>query len=193
MVGAMGVAREIAGRRGSGAGRRRGEAGRLRSYVLAVAVGEAVFVLAPWGLIALNRALAWPRWQSGAGRVVGPVLVLAALAVVAHCAALFSRVGDGRPFFADPPRRLVATGLYRRSRNPIYAAEIAVLLGFFLHRGEIALLVYAALFAAAVRLWVVRVEEPALRRRFGKEYERYARAVPRWLARIGTPVTPSAG
>ncbi len=141
-----------------------------------------VFVLFPLGLIALNEALGWPRWQSGVGRAVGGGLMLAGIGVVLHCSSLFTRVGAGTPVPTEPPKHLVATGFYRYSRNPIYVADIAVLLGLFLHRGEVALLLYALAFAAAAHGWVVWHEEPELRARFGDDFVRYAEGVPRWIA-----------
>jgi protein-S-isoprenylcysteine O-methyltransferase Ste14 len=65
----------------------------------------------------------------------------------------------------------------------MYVGQVAILLGLFLYRGEPSLLLYAAIWAGAVRAWVVRREEPELRRRFGEEYVRYTRQVPRWIPR----------
>jgi protein-S-isoprenylcysteine O-methyltransferase Ste14 len=42
------------------------------------------------------------------------------------------------------------------------------------------LLGYAGLFFLATHLFVVRYEEPTLRRTFGQEYEAYCRQVRRW-------------
>jgi hypothetical protein len=66
--------------------------------------------------------------------------------------------------------------------------DVTVLLGLFLHRGELTLLVYAALFALAAHLVIVWREEPDLRGRFGAEYDAYVRLVPRWIG----PLRPRA-
>lgn len=139
------------------------------------------FVLAPFGAIQLNEACDWPRWQTDAGRVVGSALVLAGIGVFAYCSGLFSRVGKGTPVPIEPPDHLVIEGLYRFSRNPMYAAQVACLLGLFGYRGELALLLYAAIYAGAIHSEVVWREEPELRKRFGEQYVRYAREVPRWI------------
>jgi protein-S-isoprenylcysteine O-methyltransferase Ste14 len=60
-------------------------------------------------------------------------------------------------------------------------AHVGFFLGLFLHRGEAALLLYTCIYTAFVQAWVVRHEEPELERRFGSEYERYRRSVPRWI------------
>ena len=73
----------------------------------------------------------------------------------------------------DPPKDLVISGLYRYSRNPIYVAYGMILLSYFLYWGQLALLIYAAIVPSIFAVWVILVEEPGLRRRFGKQYEDY--------------------
>jgi protein-S-isoprenylcysteine O-methyltransferase Ste14 len=46
-------------------------------------------------------------------------------------------------------------------------------------------LVVSASVALILHLWVTRIEEPGLIRRFGETYVAYSREVPRWLP--GTP------
>ena len=80
--------------------------------------------------------------------------------------------------------RLVATGLYRYVRNPMYLAVVSAIVGqalFFCHFG---LLAYGALVAIIVHLFVVGYEEPKLRATFGDEYEAFCANVPRWRPRL---------
>jgi protein-S-isoprenylcysteine O-methyltransferase Ste14 len=151
-----------------------------------VAAGAAfagiLFILAPAGAVQLNEALDWPRWQIAGGRVLGSCLVLAGIAVYAYCSGLFSRFGKGTPVPLEPPKHLVIEGLYRFSRNPMYVAQVAYLLGLFVYRGELSLALYAAIYAGAIHTSVVRTEEPELRQRFGEEYVRYTQEVPRWIS-----------
>ncbi len=79
-----------------------------------------------------------------------------------------------------PTERLVVGGLYRRVRNPMYLAVGAVIAGQALLLGSPALGGYLAAFAAAVFAFVKLYEEPALRARYGAEYEAYLRSVPGW-------------
>jgi len=103
------------------------------------------------------------------------------VAVFLHCSGLFARVGRGTPVPAEPPKRLVTNGLFRYSRNPIYVAYAAVLLGEFLWFGHVALLAYLGLYILAAQAIIVWWEEPVLRRRFGDDYLRYTGEVRRWL------------
>jgi protein-S-isoprenylcysteine O-methyltransferase Ste14 len=156
---------------------------RPTSVAMGTVFLTTVFVLFPVGAIYLNGWLGWPRWQLPAGPVLGGGLMVAGLAVILHCTGLFSRLGRGTPVPIEPPDRLVIRGIYRYCRNPMYLGQLALLLGLFVYRGEALLLVHLALYAGVVRAYVVRWEEPELRRRFGEEYLRYLERVPRWLPR----------
>jgi protein-S-isoprenylcysteine O-methyltransferase Ste14 len=79
---------------------------------------------------------------------------------------------------------LVVHGLYRHVRNPMYLSVTAIVLGEAVLSGSAGLLVYWAVWFAAANLFVVFYEEPNLRRRFGVEYDRYTKAVGRWLPRV---------
>lgn len=151
----------------------------------AVAAGTAfmgtVFVIGPLAMIELNDALGWPRWSLPAGPVIGGGLLLAGFAAVAYCSRLFSSIGRGTPVPLEPPKHMVIEGLYRYSRNPMYVAHAAILLGLFLYRGELPLLLYVGVYLAAMHTWIIRGEEPELRQRFRDEYVAYTQRVPRWI------------
>lgn len=156
---------------------------RLAALCVGTAFVAVFFVVLPEQAARLNAAQGWPRWQGWPGRVLAMPLLLGGLGVALHCLGLFVRLGKGTPVPLDPPRVLVPSGLYRFSRNPMYVGYVAIALGYFLWSGELALLLYAALFAAAIHAWIVWIEEPGLRRRFGASYADYTRRVPRWLGR----------
>jgi len=65
----------------------------------------------------------------------------------------------------------------------MYIAVAAIIVGQALVLGRPALLVYAAAFVAVTGAFARWYEEPALRGRFGSEYEAYRRAVPGWWPR----------
>jgi len=79
---------------------------------------------------------------------------------------------------------LVTTGLYSRSRNPIYIADVLVLASHAAWLGRpVALLGIPALVAALHPQ--IRAEETALQERFGREYDAYVARVPRWVGPRG--------
>lgn len=81
------------------------------------------------------------------------------------------------------PQRLVTTGPFAYSRNPIYLAFAIPLASLAVYSAAGALL-GLVLYFAAMTLLVVRPEERDLRRGFGPAFEAYAARTPRW---IGVP------
>lgn len=79
------------------------------------------------------------------------------------------------------PRRLVTTGTFAVSRNPIYLA-------FFLPLASLAVcsVVGAAVgilaYFTIMTVFVIKPEEDDLRRAFGAEFDAWAARTPRWIA-----------
>jgi protein-S-isoprenylcysteine O-methyltransferase Ste14 len=79
--------------------------------------------------------------------------------------------------------RLVTNGIYGRIRHPVYASLILFLTGALLIGLSAATLLFFVLFIAALAVRINR-EEKFLLEKFGEDYARYARKVPRFLPRI---------
>jgi protein-S-isoprenylcysteine O-methyltransferase Ste14 len=124
-------------------------------------------------------------------RLAGGALIAAGLGLAAWTVSLFAHVGHGTLAPWDPPRRLVVRGPYRHMRNPMITAVVAILLGEAALFASPALLAWAVVFALVNAVYIPLLEEPALARRFGADYEAYCRHVPRWLPR-GTAWQPPA-
>ena len=131
--------------------------------------------LIPWWLTGWD---AHPVWLPV--RVVGIVLIAAGVVVLLSAFVRFVTEGVGTPAPVAPTQQLVVGGLYRYVRNPMYLAVAATIVGQWLLLGRLVLLLYAACFAAVVYAFVRWYEEPALRRRFGEQYEKYRLSVPGW-------------
>ena len=153
--------------------------------VRAIVYGVSYVTLVMGGLPYL-----FARWL-GAGRApgalvaAGALLAAAGLALFLWCIVLFVMGGKGTQSPLEPPTRLVINGPYRHVRNPMLLGNLVVLLGEAALCSSRGILVLALLFFAACQIILTRVEEPALRRRFGRDYEDYARRVPRWFPRPG--------
>lgn len=138
------------------------------------------FVAIPVWLVAGDVELA----STGTlGRALGGLTILGGSVLVAWLVVVFVRDGRGTHVPLDPPRHLVATGLYRWVRNPMYVLYVLIILGEALFLASGPLVAYAAIFWMVFHAYVVWREEPLLRRRFGSSYEAYCRTVPRWLPR----------
>lgn len=77
--------------------------------------------------------------------------------------------------------RLVTTGPYRISRNPMYTGHVVAMIGAGLWSGSWWPLVVAPLSVLATVGWVIEPEEAYLAQRFGAEYQQYRSRVRRWI------------
>jgi protein-S-isoprenylcysteine O-methyltransferase Ste14 len=120
-----------------------------------------------------------------ASSVFGICLLLVGIAVLLRCVWDFFSAGRGTLAPFDPPTVLVARGLYRFTRNPMYNGVLAALAGEALLFRSLALLEYTLLMFLIFHLVVVTYEEPTLESQFGESYRAYRRAVPRWGFTVG--------
>jgi protein-S-isoprenylcysteine O-methyltransferase Ste14 len=152
---------------------------QLRSFLLPLTAAGVVPALLLWrGGWARSLAAASP-----ARVALGAVIGAAGLAMLAWTIALLIRVGRGTLAPWDPTRKLVVQGPYAHVRNPMISGVLAVILGEAVAFGGWWLWTWAALFFAINHVYFVVSEEPGLARRFGADYERYKREVPRWIPR----------
>ena len=153
----------------------------LKTLIFTLVVPATVTIYLPlWLLSSRPGAPA----QLGAARYLGLLPVALGAAVYFWCAWDFAVSGRGTPAPVDPPKELVARGLYRRVRNPMYVGVLLVLVGEALLFASATLLWYSAAVCAGFNLFVLLYEEPTLRHKFGAAYESYCAAVPRWLPRL---------
>lgn len=130
----------------------------------------------------------WPLTLPGQLELLAwPLLILGTLLILAAEYSLLSvSRATGAP--GNPPSKLVATGLYRWVRNPIYLGAASLLFGVAVFRSSLTMLLIAFAFLPAIHAFVVRVEEPRTERRLGADYVSYKQNVPRWLPRPPGPV-----
>ena len=76
---------------------------------------------------------------------------------------------------------LVATGVYRFTRNPMYLGMATLLLAWAVYLSNVAALAGLALFVAYINRFQIEPEERALRARFGEAFDAYCRRVRRWI------------
>jgi protein-S-isoprenylcysteine O-methyltransferase Ste14 len=100
------------------------------------------------------------------------------------CAWDFSVKGMGTPAPIDAPKKLVVNGLYRLVRNPMYIGVFCLILSQAVFYGSRPVLLYLAVVAIFVNLFVLFYEEPHLREVFGEQYLDYCKRVPRWIPRF---------
>jgi protein-S-isoprenylcysteine O-methyltransferase Ste14 len=115
-----------------------------------------------------------------AGDVGGGLLVLAGLGLMAL--AVWEM---GRRRTTIIPRRaastLVTTGVFRRSRNPIYLGDALLLLGACLILDSLLGFLLLPLFVWVINTRFIDGEETHLQQAFGAEFTEWSAQVRRWL------------
>jgi protein-S-isoprenylcysteine O-methyltransferase Ste14 len=147
----------------------------LKTLVFTVLVPGTVTVMIPRYLLGVGAQAAVPFG------LIGVLPIALGAACYLWCAWDFASAGRGTPAPIDPPKVLVARGLYLVVRNPMYAGVLLILLGESVLFASTILLGYALLAWLVSHLFVVFYEEPTLRRKFGKSYENYCTRVARWI------------
>jgi protein-S-isoprenylcysteine O-methyltransferase Ste14 len=79
------------------------------------------------------------------------------------------------------PTSLVTSGLFALSRNPIYLADLMILLGAILWLDAVLALPILAGFVWLIRTRFILDEEARLAATFGPEFEHWARHTRRWI------------
>ncbi len=156
------------------------------SFLFLVLAPGAVAGLGPWLVTGWRAGPLLPdalSWGAMPLRATGTALVIAGTIGVVGAFARFVSEGIGTPAPVAPTERLVIGGLYRYVRNPMYLAVAATIAGQALILGQLVLLLYTAIFLATTGAFVHWYEEPALRRRYGVQFDDYRRQVPGWWPR----------
>jgi len=89
----------------------------------------------------------------------------------------------GTPVPLSPPPKLVKTGPYKYVRNPMLTGIFIQLFGFGIILNSLSLIIIFTPLFIIVNVWELkRIEEPELKKRFGKEYLDYKKQVPMFLS-----------
>jgi protein-S-isoprenylcysteine O-methyltransferase Ste14 len=91
------------------------------------------------------------------------------------------------PMYPYRASRLVVSGVYRMSRNPMYLGMVVLLSGWTWLLGSPIGLLAVWLFARILVIVQIGSEEIALRDRFGESYVEYCQHVNRWIGRNSRP------
>jgi protein-S-isoprenylcysteine O-methyltransferase Ste14 len=148
----------------------------LRVPPLAVVLVAGILM----GLIALaTPSLGWAY----AIRVVAG-LAFAAIGILIAVSGLiaFRRARtSASPMRPDKASSLVASGIYRYTRNPMYLGMLLVLIGWAVYLARPWALLVLPAFLLYMNRFQIGPEERVLERIFGAEFEAYRRRVRRWL------------
>ena len=96
-----------------------------------------------------------------------------------------SRAFGKEIYGARKESKLITTGIYSQTRNPLYLGSTIMFFGWFLITSATFLFIMT-LFFTTLFYFVAKWEEKELIKRFGKEYEIYRKSVPSFIPRIRT-------
>ncbi len=81
----------------------------------------------------------------------------------------------------ETPSAMVQSGIYKRSRNPIYLGDVLILAGLILRFDAVLSLVLLPIFVWLLERRFIIPEEDRLRRTFRADFARYERKTRRWI------------
>lgn len=116
------------------------------------------------------------RWA-----IAGAFVLMGAAVALAGVMAFRRNQTTVNPLTPEQSSTLVAVGIYRFSRNPMYLGFLLALLGWGVYLGNWAAALWLPVFVAYMNRFQIQPEERALTRLFGPQFEDYARSVRRWL------------
>jgi len=138
-------------------------------FVAAMVVGFAVEWLSPSTFLA-----------SGSRTVAGIVLLAAGMVMIG-LGILQHRRSSNDPDPRNPDVMVMNSGIYRRTRNPIYIGYFMILAGIGVWANSLWVLSTVIPAYFVVRWGVVAREETYLEAKFGQTYTDYKNSVRRWF------------
>ena len=134
------------------------------------------FLAAGWLQAQMLPVVGFGAWAD----VVGTALVVLGFALMGLAAVEFLRHRT-----TIVPRQdasaLVASGIFRFTRNPIYLGDLMLLVGFGLRWDSILCLILAPVFVRIITSRFIFDEEAHLAGKFGVAFEDYRAQVRRWI------------
>lgn len=138
----------------------------------------ALFVALAWGqanYYSAGLSLAHPLTMLLSGLLVGAGVVLIALS------AMEFRKHKTTIIPHQEPDILIQTGIFKRSRNPIYLGDVLILAGLCFYFDAVLSLVLVPLLTWVLERRFILPEEKRLRRQFRADYARYCQKTRRWV------------
>ena len=139
----------------------------------------ALFGYAMW---LLAGRLPFGQFAFAGQRPLAALVALAGLGLMALAAWTMWRARTTvNPLRPERAAHLVTSGVFARSRNPIYLGDLLILLALALAFGLWLNFLLLPLFVVCIDRGQIAAEERALQRLFGDEYRAYCARVRRWL------------
>jgi protein-S-isoprenylcysteine O-methyltransferase Ste14 len=146
--------------------------GAVLFIIFLALVSDKILGLHAWPPSPVNLVLSIPPLAAGIWLWLWSVLTF------------FKSRGTPVPF--SPPPKLVDTGPYAYSRNPMLSGAFLMLFGIgFLFQSLSLVIIYTPLFMGIAFLEFKMIEEPELEKRIGASYVEYRKKIPMFFPYLG--------
>ena len=113
---------------------------------------------------------------------VAILFAVAGIALAATSILAFRKAGTTvDPFHPEEASRLVADGVFRFSRNPMYVSLLLILIGWAIWLGSVYNVAVLAFYMIYITVFQIKPEEEVLKSLFGESYREYSSKVRRWI------------
>lgn len=81
----------------------------------------------------------------------------------------------------DEPDKLITSGMFKYSRNPMYLGFVMALLGISVILGTVSAIIILIMFILITDQWYIKFEEKMMIKKFGDQYVDYKKTTRRWI------------
>lgn len=131
-------------------------------------------------IVGIDSLLQMPFVSSAIALVGGLLFLLSGIVLAASAARLFSKAKTGIVPFSESTK-LVVSGAYRFTRNPMYLGMFFCLIGVTLLLNNVLGLLVLLLFFFIIRQKFVLKEEVQMQETFGDDYAQFKARIRRWI------------
>ena len=131
-------------------------------------------------IVGIDSLLRVPIVSSAIALVGGLLFLLSGIVLAASAARLFSKAKTGIVPFSESTK-LVVSGAYRFTRNPMYLGMFFCLIGVTLLVNNMLGLLVLLLFFFIIRQKFVLKEEVQMQETFGDDYAQFKARIRRWI------------
>ena len=131
-------------------------------------------------IVGIDSLLQVPFVSSTIALVGGLLFLLSGIVLAASAARLFSKAKTGIVPFSESTK-LVVSGAYRFTRNPMYLGMFFCLIGVTLLVNNVLGLLVLLLFFFIIRQKFVLKEEVQMQETFGDDYAQFKACIRRWI------------
>ena len=128
-----------------------------------------------------GRLAGWPTLPQAHRVSIGVGLIAISFVAPVWALILFRRKRTQLSSTSETNNKLVTTGPFRFTRNPMYLGLVLLSLGVAVATGAIPMFVSPLLVFATANWIHIPFEEAKMRRQFGPAFDDYARNVRRWI------------